>query len=89
MSEPNGNGGNGDEFEKTELFSVKKKEGVSMVVTLLEKGEYVGIDVRERVEEPKDGWDGWTKRGVTVPLDVFTEINKKFASALKKINAAK
>ena len=85
MDEANGNGGG---FSKAELFSVTKKEGVSVVVTLLEKDAKHYVDLRERVDNPKEGWDGWTRRGLTVPSDVFAEIVAKAAVALEPAGKA-
>lgn len=85
MDEANGNG---DGFSKTELFAVAKKEGVSIVVTLLEKDGKHYVDLRERVDSPKEGWDGWTRRGLTVPSDVFAEIVAKAAVALEPVGEA-
>ena len=74
-----------NEFEKTELFRVPKKEGVSMVVTALDKNGKRYVDIRERVDEPKEGWEGWTKRGVTIPADCFVSIIEKSLDVLEGI----
>ena len=61
----------GNGFEKQELYKVPKKKGVSIVVTLLERNGKSHVDIRERVDEPKEGWDGWTRRGITMPAESF------------------
>ena len=72
-------------FDKTELFRVPKKEGVSMVVTRLDKNGKRYVDIRERVDEPKEGWEGWTKRGVTIPAGCFVELIEESLGVLDSI----
>lgn len=79
-----------EEFDrKTELFAGEKKEGCEIVVTLLEKEGNFWIDIRERVTRPsaEGGFVGWTKRGVTMPLDMFVNLNEKVAGAIKNATA--
>jgi hypothetical protein len=79
----NGNGNGEPDFDrKTELFTVSKKAGVSIVITLMEKRENAYIDIRERVDNPKGDWNGWTRKGITMPISAFAEIADKARGAL-------
>lgn len=71
--------GNGPFDSKVERMRLEKRPGLSVVVTVLEKDGTRYIDIREQVDDPEpreDGsrWDGWTKRGITMPEKVYRQI---------------
>ena len=73
--------GNGkDPFDrKYTRHSFQKKPGLTIYVTELDIEGNRHIDIRERVDDPKprpDGtpWDGWTGRGICMPVRVFREL---------------
>ena len=73
-----------DEFKKTELLTLPKKEGVEVVLTLLDKNGSLYVDIRERVTKPNgNGWSGWTKRGIAMPLALFAELAERSVKALE------
>jgi hypothetical protein len=79
------------EFNNMELLRLPKKEGTDYVLTVCERVEdgKLYIDVREEVtQKTENGFKGWTKRGVSMPIETFTEMVKKSVKALKDLPKA-
>jgi hypothetical protein len=73
-----------DFINKVELARAPKKEGCDYVVTLLVKAppDPSYVDVREYAHTEK--FEGFTKRGMTFPLESFIDFAETAVKAIKR-----
>lgn len=69
--------------EKQILFEIPKNETANISVRLMtntDKTSYV--DIREKVTSSKNGFKGYTKKGITLPVDTAALLVEKLHAAI-------